>query len=78
MNDATIIQQMRTALVRKGSAPLVRLSFTGAGFFNETFVQQCVDEVEKVTQLAASGIEQPSPLERLAIHLLMESAGIER
>lgn len=78
--DADTLDTMRRALVRKGTSPLVRLSFrggSGGAYFNETFVQQCVDEVAKVTRLAASGIEQPTPLERLAIHLLLDSALID-
>jgi hypothetical protein len=70
-----VICTMREVLRRKGTSPLVRLDLNNH-FFNETFVQQCVDELESKSRLSAAGLHTLTPLERLALHLLSDSAGI--
>ncbi len=75
MSDRQHIETMRAALRRRGTSPVVRLQLNHA-YFNEDYVQQCVDEVERV--IRRTPLEPASPLERLAIHLLLDSAGIER
>lgn len=77
-DDATLIATMRAALRPAGTAPVVRLDLNNK-YFDEAFVQRCVDEVEKLVRMdGPMGLGGPSPLERLAIHLLMDSAGIEK
>lgn len=74
-----IFNRMRNSLQPGGTAPVVRLSFTGssAAFFHKDFVHNCIDLLEKKTMLAAAGLEPLNDLEKLACHLLMDSAYIE-
>lgn len=77
MNDKEIIERMRRTLVAHygGTGKVVTLQFQH-GHFNETFVQECISELEKLLMMGVLG-ELPNPLEKLAIHLLMDSAGID-
>ncbi|ABM97392.1 hypothetical protein [Methylibium petroleiphilum] len=70
------------ALQPQGTAPIVRLGFlgtaSGGAYYDQAFVQKCVDELEKRCAVAAAGIEELTPLERLAAELLISSAGLQR
>lgn len=69
-----IIQQMRNNLQPGGTAPIVGL-YLHNRFFNKEFIDQCIDELEKVALRAQLG-ELPNPLEKLAYTLLADSAGV--
>jgi hypothetical protein len=45
--------------------------------FNHEFINECIDELEKMPARAALG-ESPTKLEQLAYQLLCDSAYIER
>jgi hypothetical protein len=74
MNDKEIIQEMRETLVAVGDASLVKLTLVN-GFFTEAFVKDCINSISMMNVRIMLG-ENPSPLERLAIRVLMDSANI--
>ncbi len=71
-----IIEIMRERLQPGGTAPVVGLHLNNR-FFNEDFIVQCIDELEKMAIRAQLG-EMPNPLEKLAYTLLCDSAYIEQ
>jgi hypothetical protein len=73
-----LFEQLRTSLVPRGSAPLVRLFMRDAACFDADFVQKAVAEAKSRCALAAGGVDELSALEKLALHLLCDSAFIER
>lgn len=73
-----LFEQLRTSLVPRGSAPLVRLFMRDAAYFDANFVQKAVAEARSRCTLAASGIDELSVLEQLALQLLCDSAYIKR
>ena len=72
-----MIEAMRANLKPQGTKPVVRLFISGAGFFNTDFVTQCIDEIENKTAQVSAGLHTFTPLERLAIEVLANSANIE-
>ena len=78
MSDAT--EYLKRCLQPGGTADIVPIgwhcSTSRSAFYDRAFVHSCVDEIDKVTVRAMLG-ETPTPLERLAIELLMESAHFE-
>lgn len=75
VSEMTVIERMRNALQPGGTAPVVGLHLNNR-FFNKDFVDQCIDELERVAVRAQLG-EMPNPLERLAYTLLCDSAYIK-
>lgn len=67
---------MRAALVPQGTAPVVRIG--EPTYLDAKFVQDCINEAENVCRMVGAGLDTASPLERLAMHVLMQSAGITR
>lgn len=76
VSEMTLIERMRNNLQPRGTAPVVGLQLNNR-FFNKDFIDQCIDELEKVTNRAMVG-ELPNPLEKLAYTLLCDSAYIEQ
>lgn len=74
--ELSVIERMRNNLRPRGTAPVVGLQLNNR-FFNKEFIDQCVDELEKVALRAQLG-EMPNPLEKLAYTLLCDSAYIEQ
>lgn len=70
----TETEQMRETLRAKGTSPLVRLFLNSPSYFNENFVIKCIDELELKCRLYESGTSEFSELEKLAIHVLRDSA----
>jgi len=76
--SSDLFEQLRTGLVPRGSAPLVRLFMRDAAYFNVDFVQKAVAEAKSRCALAASGVDELSVLEQLALQLLCDSAYIRK
>ena len=68
---------MRATLVPQGTAPVVRIGGDSM-YLDATFVQECISEAENVCRMVGFGLHVATPLERLAMHLLTQSAGIKR
>ena len=68
-----IIPMLRESLQPRGNLPLVRLSIAGMGMFDKEFVTSCIDELEKKTQQASAGLYEFTPMDTLALHLLVDS-----
>lgn len=77
MIDNDIICTLCSTLVPGGELPIIRLFLKDSSYFNEDFVKQCINEVEKISMMSVLG-EQVSPLQLLAIQVLKDSAYIER
>ena len=72
----SIVSRLRAALQPQGTAPIVRLHLNGCGMFNHDFVTKCIDEIERMDIRIGLG-NPPTELEKLAIHLLLDSADID-
>lgn len=77
-----VMALMRRALVPKGSAPVVAVGFftstaNNTEYFNEAFVQQCLDDLSKLFIMQSAGMHEMTALEKLAVYLLMASAYLE-
>lgn len=70
-----LFEQLEHTLIGHGR-PVVHLDLTNK-FFNVEFVEQCINEFANVSAMSQSSIGSVSPLERLAIMLLLDSAGID-
>jgi len=75
-SEMGIVELMRERLQPSGTAPIVGLHLNNR-FFNKEFIDQCIDELEKVA-LRAQLADMPNPLEKLAYTLLCDSAYIEQ
>lgn len=75
IEEMTITERMRNNLRPGGTAPIVGLHLNNR-FFNKEFIDQCIDELDRVALRAQLG-EMPNPLEKLAYTLLCDSAYIE-
>jgi hypothetical protein len=78
MTPPDLFAQMRAALVPRGRAPLVHLRMRDAAFFDHNFVTKAVNEAQARAGMVASGLDELSVLEQLALHLLCDSAGLTR
>lgn len=72
----SIVSRLRARLIPSGTAPIVRLQLNGCGIFNHEFITKCIDEMERMDIRIALG-NPPTELEKLAIHLLLDSADID-
>ena len=74
-----ITEQLKLSLSPKGTVQAVPLEFlhtrSGGGYVNVDFVHECIDEIDKVIFNSRVLGQRVSPLEKLAIMLLVESAG---
>jgi hypothetical protein len=74
-----IINQLKEALVPHGTMPVVRLFLKdqGANYFNHDFVTSCINEFQKKSLLVCCELEEFTPLEKLAMRVLFDSAYID-
>ncbi len=70
------LDQIKRCLVPKGTVDLVGLRLHSACYVNSDFIKELIDELEKLPMMVAMG-EQVSPMQRLAIMVLKDSAWIE-
>ena len=75
-SELTIIERLRNELVPRGTLPVVPLHLTNR-FFNKEFIDQCINEVERIETYRAALGDKPNCLERLALILLCDSAYID-
>ena len=73
-----LFELLRNSLVPRGSAPLVRLFMRDSAYYDADFVQKAVAEAKSRCTLAASGLDELSVLEQLALQLLCDSAYISK
>lgn len=74
MNMLEHFNAMREVLVPRGTAPLVHLHIGNAGYVDYSLIEACMDDMEKRGPLVMAGIDDLSPLERLALLVLYYSA----
>ena len=74
-NELTLVGRLRATLRPRGTSPVVGLSLEHR-MFSETFINQCIDELERIGTIRAALGDTPNCLERLAFALLCDSAGI--
>ncbi|BAZ31159.1 hypothetical protein NIES4074_36310 [Cylindrospermum sp. NIES-4074] len=72
MNRA--IEHLVNALKPKGTKNLVKLFLTDASYFEEDFVTNLIDELEKKSALVNCGIEEFSLSDQLALAVLADSS----
>lgn len=72
-----VLQQMRDVLQPKGTLPCVRLFLKSSAFFEQAFVTDCINELEHAATIAGALGEPLSPLQKLALHVLKDSAFID-
>lgn len=70
------IEQMREALKPKGTAKVCRLHLAQYGMYDSDFIASCIDDIQRLHLRVMMG-EEATNLEKLAISILMDSAGIE-
>lgn len=66
--------QYREVLVPQGTLPLIRLSLGGCAYFDHSFVQAVIREMEVKVKLAAMGLDNVTASERLVLEVLKHSA----
>lgn len=71
-----IIERLRANLKPIGTAPVVRLQLANYGMFDSDFISKCIDDIERLGIRCALG-DKITPLEQLAIQILMDSAYID-
>lgn len=73
-DDIASVAFLKEQLQARGTAKVVRLAFLGSGaFYKEDFVHECLDEIQNVIMRKILG-EEATPLELLAMQVLIESA----
>lgn len=73
-----LFEQLRSSLVPRGSAPVVRLFMNDSSYYDADLVQKAVATARSRYALAASGLDELNVLEQLALQLLCDSAHICR
>lgn len=71
--DAELLARIRDALKPAGTLDAVRLQLRQSSYFNTPFVGQVLDELAM-----ASALRSLSPAQRLALHVLMDSACVDK
>lgn len=71
-----VIKLLRENLQPRGTADVVQLRISGYGMYNSDFIDQCIDDLEKIAIRAELG-QPPSNLEKLAYQVLLDSAYID-
>lgn len=77
MNSVCEYLMVSGVLAAKGTAQVVRIGFSGnasAAYYHRQYVEKCIQEMDRVMTRVASGLGEATPLETLAIQLLMDSA----
>lgn len=65
---------IRKVLQPKGELPLVKLSLRDHGYVALQEISEAIDEMENLFPQVKAGITELTPLEKLAIRLLLDSA----
>lgn len=73
------IKELEDALVGGDPDAVRGLYFrsTGGHYFNKKFIKECIDALKVKLIMVNSGIDEFTPLEKLAATLLIESAGFD-
>lgn len=76
-----VVEHLKSLLVQKGTESVVSIGWfcpatNNVAYMHKEFIDKCLDEIRNVVCRSALG-ETPTPLERLSIQLLMESARVE-
>ena len=78
MTDRAIVGLLRKNLVARGTANVVRIQMQEPAIFRASFIQDAIDDLEhRLLLLRLDPGDVFSPLERLAIRVLIESAGLD-
>lgn len=77
MSDRNIIKELREALVPKGTRDVIVLNLGTCPVYNGEFIRKCIDELELKAKIVACGMDEFTPLERLAFEVLTQSANID-
>jgi hypothetical protein len=73
-NDIASVAFLKEQLQARGTAKVVRLAFLdSSAYYKEDFVHACLDEIQQVILRKMLG-EEATPLEMLAMQVLLESA----
>ena len=75
-----LFEQLEEVLQPKGLSPIVRLFLKegGANYFSYDFVKECIEDMKKKSFLVKADLHEFSPLEKLGIHVLLDSALIDK
>jgi hypothetical protein len=77
LTNGAIIQTLRSALRSGAPGGPVRLALH-LNYFTPKFIKEAIDELERLIPMVQAGVEETTPLQRLGIYLLLDSAGVER
>lgn len=74
-----LIEQLRSRLVPfNPNYPMVKIKYEhNAGYVDAKHVTDAIDVLEKRLRVAATGVDEFTALERLALWVLIDSANIE-
>lgn len=78
MNDKEIFKRLEESLLMGDDDKLVRLELGPVPYFTKSFVKDCIKSAKTSIQLAAMGMDTLNPLERLGLHVLLDSAHIKK
>ena len=73
----SMLDQIKSSLRPQGTEPLVRLFLNSSAYFQKEFVDECINDLEKAIINVNLG-EPMTSLQKLAVHVLMDFAYIER
>ena len=72
----SITDMLRERTKPQGTANLTYLELGGL-FYDRNFIQQCIEELERIPTMAALG-EMPSPLQKLAYDILIKGCHLDQ
>jgi hypothetical protein len=75
--ENNMIKELRASLVPKGTLPVVRIFLKDNTYYKQEFVESCINELERKLLLVRAEMEELTPLEKLAIAVLVDSSYIE-
>lgn len=67
---------IREVLRPKGTLPLVKMGLRNHGFVDLEEVSEAIDEMERLFPQVQAGIVELSPLQKLAVRLILESVSL--
>lgn len=82
MNDTngdplpSITDMLRARTKPQGTANVTYLEL-GSLFYDHDFIQQCIEELERIPKMAVLG-EMPSPLQKLAYDILIKGCHLDQ
>lgn len=77
--DRELLAQMREALRPQGTAPVVRLFLRDNTYYDEAYVKEILADLATKLTLIHAGLEDKlSPLEKLGVQVLLDSAYIKQ